>query len=854
MADEKKEQQVSSGSHIVVAGIGASAGGVKALQDFFSALPERTGAALVVVVHLDPYHQSNLAEVIGAKTRMPVRQVEGTLALHTDQVYVIPPNRQLTISDTEISATEFEEPRGQRAPIDQFFRSLANHGDGFAIILSGAGSDGALGVSAVKEAGGIILVQDPNEAEYGSMPRAAIASGHADFVLPARELALQFADLVQTKKSSVQQAPLDEVDDLLGRILGYLRVRTGHDFSQYKHASLLRRIDRRVQVVRSQSLREYLDYLRDNPDEVQALFADLLISVTRFFRDSAAFEQLEKIVVPAILEKKNPNDTVRIWVPGCATGEQAYSIALIFLDALAKREARPGIQIFATDLDARALAVARDGCYPDTLSADVSDERLRRYFTKDDGEYRIKRDVRDLIVFAQHSVLKDPPFSRLDLISCRNFLIYINRELQQRVISTFHYALLSDGYLFLGSSETAEHPEGLFRTVDRNGRIFQSMGRRAGENLAFPRLLPPVRMPDPTPFMMPGERPRTPDSQNQHRQALIELGPPSVLVDDSHRVLHLSEKAGTYLLHPPGSPTLDVTELVRIELAPELRVLLNRAFQLGESVMSLPIPVQFNGHSRYVCVQVSPLGSSGNPNRALVLFIESGPAQMAEAVNMAANEHSDSDSSVKLLQEELLATRANLKVSRQQFETATESLRAANEELQSINEEYRSTAEELETSREELQSMNEELQTLNSELKSKLDAASRAHNDLENLMIATDVGTLFLDKELRIKRFTPRMRELFNINSSDEGRQISDFTHRLEYADFEADARKVMGSNTVIKKTVSGDGRWYLMQLRPYRTVDGDVEGIVATFVDTTPPSESEAQNGRQTRRKTNRK
>ena len=851
MLDEKKEQQSSSGSQIVVAGIGASAGGVKALQDFFSALPEKTGTALVVVVHLDPYHQSNLAEVIGAKTRMPVRQVEGTLALEPDQVYVIPPNRQLTISDTEISASEFAEPRGQRAPIDQFFRSLANHGDGFAIILSGAGSDGALGVRAVKEAGGIILVQDPNEAEYGSMPRAAIAAGHADFVLPARELALQFADLVQSRKNTVQHAPVDEVDDLLGRILGYLRVRTGHDFSQYKHASLLRRLDRRVQVVRAQSLHNYLDYLRENPDEVQALFADLLISVTRFFRDSAAFEQLEKIVVPAILEKKNPNDTVRIWVPGCATGEEAYSIALVFLDALQKREVRPGIQIFATDLDARALAVARDGCYPDTLSADVSEERLRRYFSKDDGEYRIKRDVRDLIVFAQHSVLKDPPFSRLDLISCRNFLIYINRELQQRVISTFHYALLSDGFLFLGSSETAEHPEGLFRTVDRNGRIFQSMGRRAGEHLAFPGLMPPIRMPDP---VMPVERPRMADSQSQHRQALIELGPPSVLVDDAHRILHLSEKAGTYLLHPPGTPTLDLTELVRVELASELRVMLNRAFQLGESVLSLPIPVQFNGHSRYVCVQVSPLGSSsGNPSRALVLFIEGGPAQMAEAVSDAAGEQPDMDSNNKRLQEELLATRANLKVSRQQFETATESLRAANEELQSINEEYRSTAEELETSREELQSMNEELQTLNSELKSKLDAVSRAHNDLENLMIATEVGTLFLDKELRIKRFTPRMRELFNINSSDEGRQISDFTHRLEYAEFEADARNVMERNSVVKKTVRGDGRWYLMQLRPYRTVDGDVEGIVATFVDTTPPSETEAQNGRALRRKNNR-
>ena len=476
MADEHKDQQESPASPIVVAGIGASAGGVKALQDFFSAMPDKTGAAMVVVVHLNPDHHSALAEVIAAKTRMPVRQVQGTLVLEPDDVYVIPPNHRLTISDGGISAVEFDEPRGERAPIDQFFRSLADHGDGFAIILSGAGADGALGVRAVKEAGGIILVQDPNEAEYGSMPRAAIAAGHADFVLPASELALQFADLVQSRKSTVERAPVDEVDELLGRILGFLRVRTGHDFSQYKHASLMRRIDRRLQVVRSPSMRDYLDYLRENPDEVQALFADLLISVTRFFRDSSAFEQLGKIVVPAILENKSPSDTVRIWVPGCATGEEAYSIAMLFLDGQAKRGTRPAIQIFATDLDTRALEVARQGCYPETLSTDVSEERLRRYFAREDGEYRVKRDVRDLIVFAQHSVLKDPPFSRLDLISCRNFLIYVNRELQQRVISTFHYALLSDGYLFLGNSEMADHPEGLFRTVDRGARIFQSMG------------------------------------------------------------------------------------------------------------------------------------------------------------------------------------------------------------------------------------------------------------------------------------------------------------------------------------------------------------------------------------------
>ena len=817
---------------LTIAGIGASAGGVQALQEFFGALPATIDAALVVVVHLDPTHQSELAQIIATRTGIPVQQVENRAALEINRIYVIPPNRQLTITDSELIATEFDEPRGQRAPIDGFFRSLATHGDGFAIILSGSGSDGSLGVRAIREAGGIVLVQDPNDAEYGSMPGAVIAAGHADFVLPARELALQFVELLRSKELLGPNAG-DGADEVLGRILAHLRVSTGHDFSQYKRASLMRRLDRRMQVVRARNLRAYLEYLHEHGDEVGALFSDLLISVTRFFRDSQAFDQLEKIVVPAILNRKNVEDTLRIWVPGCATGEEAYSIAMIFLEALARREASPEIQIFATDLDARALGVAREGFYPETLRAEIDEGRLRRFFTKEDDGYRVKREVRDRIVFAQHSVLKDPPFSRLDLISCRNFLIYINRDLQQKVMNIFHYALNPEGYLFLGSSETAEQPAGLFRTVDRGARIFQSTGGgQPGDFLAAGMPLNRRPMDAPAVDMRP-EKMSLPDPQRGHRQALIELGPPSVLVDESHRILNLSEKSGTYLLHPAGKPTLDITSLVRPELASELHALLNRAFQLGETSMSLPIPVQFNDHSRNVCLQVSPVRIQGNPPHALVLFIEGGLAQMP----VDASEFSDSPDPdvVKRLQDELVATRTNLKISRQQFESATENLRAANEELQSINEEYRSTAEELETSREELQSMNEELQTLNSELKSKLDFASRAHNDLENLMVANDVGTLFLDMDLRIKRFTPRVRELFNIGASDEGRQIGDFTNRLDYPGFEQDARGVMASQNTVRRTVRAGAHAFLMHMLPYRTTDGAVEGVVATFMDAQP-------------------
>ena len=825
-----------------IVGVGASAGGVRALQNFFDGLPENTGAAFVVIVHLDPDHQSELSKVLAVHTRMPVRQVDHSVDLVPDHVYVIPPNQRIFITDHEVSVAKFDEPRGHRAPIDFFFRSMAEQrGDGFAVVLSGAGSDGTLGVKAVKEAGGIILVQDPNEAEYGSMPRSAIASGHVDFVLPAHELGAQLAELARGKEFLKTKTAVNEDEESLGRILAHLRVRTGHDFTQYKRASLMRRLERRMQVIKASGLAAYLNYLREHSEEVQALFADLLISVTSFFRDPLAFEQLSKRVIPEIFDRKGADQSIRVWVPGCATGEEAYSIAILLLEEAGQRTSRPDIQVFASDLDPKALVVAREGCYPSTLASDVSEERLRRFFSREGDLYRIRREVRDLIVFAQHSVLKDPPFSRLDMISCRNLLIYINRDLQQKVLSTFHYALLPEGYLFLGSSETAEHPDGYFRVVDRSNRIFQSSGRRAGEPLAFPRLLPHLRIPEQPMADAPAVRGTTADAQQQHRLSLTELAPPSILVDDMHRILHISDRAGQYLLHPPGMPTLDATEVVRVELGAELRIMLHRAFEEGVAGISLPIPVQFNGHSRNVCLQVSPLMTTPAHRRALVLFIEGGPATMPVDAAGLTEAQGNADLVVKRLQEELLATRANLKVSRQQFETATENLRAANEELQSINEEYRSTAEELETSREELQSMNEELQTLNSELKLKLDAVSRAHDDLQNLMIATDVGTLFLDKELRIKRFTPRMRELFNINPSDEGRRIGDFTNRLDYPNFEKDALNVMEENRQVEREIrTVEDHWFLTHLGPYRTVDGKTEGIVATFVDITQRKRTE--------------
>lgn len=549
-------------AELSIVGIGASAGGVKALQELFAALPEHTGVAFVVVVHLDPEGQSELPRILASKTTMPVTQVGTAAALEADHVYVIPPNRRLRITDHELSAHPFDEPRGRRAPIDLFFRSLADqHGDGFAIILTGAGSDGAIGVKAVKEAGGIILVQDPGDAEYPSMPSSAIATGAADFILPVRELARQLAELAHNKQAVMERLRQSD-EDQVRRILAHVRVRTGHDFSKYKRSTLLRRIGRRVQVTRQEGLADYYEFLRQNEEEVQALFNDLLISVTHFFRDDAAFEALAQLVIPQIFEK---NEHLRVWVPGCATGEEAYSIAILLLEEAARREVRPGIQVFASDLDTGALATAREGCYPIALEADVSEERLRRFFSREGDYYRVKRELRDIILFANHSLLRDPPFSHLDLISCRNLLINLNRDLQQQACNTFHYALKPGGFLFLGSSETADSYPSLYRVLNREARIYQSTGESTDRIPIPPRLLA-ARPGDLTHAPGPRLLPTGATEAVAHRQALEKAAPPSVLVDADYRVRHLSDNAGRYL-HPSGGPlTSDLSELVRPEL------------------------------------------------------------------------------------------------------------------------------------------------------------------------------------------------------------------------------------------------------------------------------------------------
>jgi two-component system, chemotaxis family, CheB/CheR fusion protein len=822
----------------LICAIGASAGGVRALQDFFSTIGDDLGLSYVVVIHLSPDHPSQLSAILAGRTRMPVEQVDHTLKLRPNCVYVIAPDRELSIEGDNLAARPITRPRSKRTPIDSFFHSVgATHRGGLAVVLSGSGSDGALGIRAMKEAGGVVFVQDPNEAEYPMMPQSAIATGAADFVAPILDLVQRIGEVVRSKRA-VHELKADDIQQDLTKIIGLLQARTGHDFSHYKRTTVMRRVARRMQVSRNDSIASYFNYLRSTPEEARELLADLLISVTSFFRDRDAFGTLARKVVQPIFKRLDENTGVRVWVVGCATGEEAYSVAMLLLEEAARGNFHVPIQIFASDLDEKALLIAREGRYPKAIAADVSEERLRRFFIEEGEHYRIRKEVRDLILFAAHSVLKDPPFIRLDLISCRNLLIYLDRELQQQLCAVLHYALKPDGYLFLGSAESVDSASELFRVIDRDARLFAA--KPTAEHAA-PVLLQfaPERH-----RASPERPPQRVDSAAAlgriHASALERQSPPSALVDADYRLRHLSATAGRFIRPSEGSFSSQVWHLVRRELRLELKLALQRAFEHRESTLTLPITLEIDGQQRRILEYVALIeADTGAAPYALVLFLDAGAAGPIEEVTGAGDEQADEK---RRLVQELTMAQERLNASQKQYEELLQESRASNEELQSINEEYRSTAEELETSKEELQSINEELKTVNAELKSELDNVSTAHSDLQNLMSATEIGTLFLDQELRIRLFTPSIVKHFNIIQADLGRVITDFTHKLRYDNLENDAKRVLERLTPIEKEIrSLDDHWLMMRVQPYRTVDNVIAGVVLTFSDVTELKRTEA-------------
>jgi two-component system, chemotaxis family, CheB/CheR fusion protein len=843
---------------IRVVGIGASAGGLVALKQFFRHVPEDSGLAWVVVVHLSPDHESHLASLLQPHSRMQFVQVSKSTPLKPNCVFVIPPNANLSAIDTHLRLTALEGRRAGRAPIDHFFRTLAETQDGHAIgvVLTGTGSDGTLGVKEIKLRGGLTVAQDPNEAEYDGMPQSAIATGMVDRILPIEAIpaaVVQFAE-TEPKLPLAEDGDAIEIDHrvLLQRMFALVRARTGRDFTRYKRATIMRRVQRRMQLRYIEQLDRYVEYLRQSPDEVRALADDLLITVTSFFRDAAVFEQLKADVIPAIFRGKAQDAAVRVWCVGCATGEEAYSVLMLLLEEAGSREGQaPRIQMFASDLHEQSLEFAREGFYPGDIASEVSPGRLKRFFIQETGGYRIKPEVRKAIVFAPHNVLADPPFSKLDLIVCRNLLIYLQRDVQDEVLQVFHYALKPGGYLVLGTAETADVAE-LFTPVDKPNSIHL----RSRMPLPEPRLpLLPVRR-----FVNRGDdgehaesnereshvmQPSQAQYEAMHAGLIALHALPSILVGPDGLILHLSAQAGRYLVHPPGRVTANLNKLVREELAAELVSAMIGARRNRRPVRTRYLPVQINGELPLVSLQVRPAMDPQYDGYSLVVFDEIGAPPSAELPDGS----SPGDQRVADLAGELESNRERLRAIVNEFSTSQEAMKASNEELQSTNEELRSTMEELETSKEELQSMNEELHTVNQENRSKMEELSQLSNDLQNLLAATDIATLFLDRELRILRFTPKVSELFNARMTDRGRPISDLTHSLAYPDLKTDAENALRKLARVEREVRDEsGRWYLVNVVPYRGVDDRIEGVVITFVDVTRAKQVE-QDLQQARR-----
>lgn len=823
-------------------GIGASAGGIRPLKEFLASLPPDSGIAFVVVMHLARDHESILPEVLQVAASIPVVQVTGRVTMRADHVYVIPPNKNLEITDGDLTLSDPSPSRRHWAPIDVFFRTLAaKHPDGIGILLSGGGSDGTIGMRAIKEHGGVLMAQIPEEAEYPQMPQSAIDTALVDFVLPARELAAKVVELSRLAPGHRAGEPPPIGDGelaVLQRILSLVQARNGHDFSGYKRATMARRIARRMRVCGTDSIRRYLEHLRSHPGEVEELQRDFLISVTTFFRDPTAFERLEQLVIPKIVDGGFETGPVRVWVPGCATGEEAYGIAMLLLErAELRASARPEIQLFASDLDDDALEYAREGLYPEAIATDVSAERLRRFFTKEGSYYRVKSELRERILFANHSLLKDPPFSRLQLVSCRNLLIYLERELQRRVLEMLHYALLPSGFLFLGTSETAEWADELFETLDKKAKIYRRRAHSPTHEVHYPAL-PLKGVPSrvhPAGAALQHHHPlpqRDRAERELHAELLERHAPPSLVVAGDHGIVHLSERAGRYLRHAAGRPSANLFKVVREELLYELRTAMHDVFERGGAILAKPVELTIDGEARQVQLHVSRASSTEDERLALVVFVEGG------AVPPTAGEESpatETRARLHTAEGDLEATKARMQAIIEESETQHEALRATNEELQSINEEYKSTLEELETSKEELQSMNEELKTVNSELKEKIDALGRANDDLKNLVAVTEIPTLFLDRQLGVQRFTPSLTKLFNIIPGDSGRPLSHLTHTLVYDELVEDAANVLDTLVTQEREVRDrGGRTHLVRLVPYRTAEDRIEGVVITFVDVT--------------------
>jgi two-component system CheB/CheR fusion protein len=823
-----------------VVAIGASAGGLHAFEEFFTHTPPDTGMAFVLVQHLAPDHESMLVDLIQRYTQIRVEQVKEGMRLEPNHIYVIPPGWVMTLSQGQLHLYERERERLLNPlPIDLFFRSLAQEQRERAIgvILSGTGTDGTAGLQEIKAEGGMVMVQKPESAQYGGMPRSAIQTGLVDYVLPPAQMPQELITYVENAmvvpdKRGKRQL-FEGSEEIHERLFNLLRAQTGHDFSLYKPTTINRRVRRRMVVNRMNSLKEYVRYLEEHPEETETLFRELLIGVTHFFRDAEAFRALEQKGMPLLFNGRQTGEEIRVWVCGCSTGEEAYSIAILMIEQMERLDKHYDVQVFATDIDAHAIATARLGYYPANIVADVSSERLKRFFREEDNGYRVKKHIRDMVVFAEQDLIRDPPFSRLDLISCRNVLIYMGRELQRRVLPLFHYALREDGLLFLGTSESVRRHENLFKGLDRSAGLYR---RKNLDPTTEARDLVLSSILSPSPNSGTEER-KSMELEDLAQQALLHsYAPPSVIVNEEGEVRYFHGRTVRYLELPQGRASLNVLDMAREGLRLPLTAALRQARDREETIFYERLRIESDGKQLPITLRVTPLRNPAALQGLLLVSFE----PLEEKPNLETPEESkDSSQQVQALRHKLHTTREYLQTVIEELETSNEELQSTNEELQSTNEELQTTNEELETSKEELQSVNEELSTINAELESKIEALTEANNDLKNMITSTDVGTLFLDLNLNIRRFTPAATEFIHLIESDVGRPLHHLTSKLQYPHLIRDVEQVLDDLQIIEREVqTEDGQWYWMKVMPYRTTEGRVDGVVVTFTEITEKKE----------------
>ena len=831
-----------------IVGIGASAGGLEALEQFLGCVPAGSGMAFVIVQHLDPTHKGIMAELLQRATGMKVVQVKDRTRVRPDRVYVIPPNKDMSILHGVLHLLEPTAPRGLRLPIDFFLRSLAQdrQEQSIGVILSGMGSDGTLGLRAIKEKAGVVLVQEPATAKFDGMPRSAVDAGLADIVAPVTDLPGKIlAYLQRTPLTGWTEVELEKkTQSALEKAVILLRAHTGHDFSLYKRNTLYRRIERRMGIHQITRMTSYIRYLQENTQELDLLFKELLIGVTNFFRDAAAWDQLRTQAIPALLANRSPGHALRAWVPACSTGEEAYSLAIVFKEAIeqAKPKGNFALQIFATDLDRDAIAKARQALFPHNIAADVSRERLTRFFAKEERGCRVCKEIREMVIFAPQNLVMDPPFTKLDILSCRNLLIYLAPEAQKKLIPLFHYSLSPDGILFLGSAETIGSFTELFAPLSGKSRIFR---RRESslqpEPLEFPSSFSAA--PPSGPEARPAAKPPLSLQSLADQLVLQRYSPPTVLVNDKGDILYISGHTGKYLEPAAGKANWNIFAMAREGLRYELSDAFQKVLRQKGRVVLHGLKIGTNGGEQCVDVTVHQLEEPG-PLQGLVMivFTDMAAPEAAKAAVRPPKAHPH-NARLAELEQELLHVRGEARATHEEMQTTQEEFRSAHEELQSTNEELQSTNEELTTSKEEMQSMNEELQTLNTELQAKVDELSRVSNDMKNLLNTTDIATLFLDNDLNVRRFTPQATNIIKLIPADVGRPITDLASELRYPELAEEARKVLRTLAAAEKPIAAsDGRWFTVRIMPYRTLDDRIDGVVITFADITAAKTLEAE------------